>query len=187
MQGMMTDDVIPLLQKQFSTAHIVHRTLLTFGIGESMLADMIQDFEEALRLNPLDPDSRWGLAHALVLMDDHAAAAAELEKADAVTKQVVAKYGPQVWALFFNPATTYAQAHAKALVDPKLSAERREELATKYVTRAIELLTQAQRAAAPKFAADFLKELRGDTSLNPIRQRPEFLEALKSLTPATKP
>ena len=51
MQGMMTDDVIPLLQKQFSTAHIVHRTLLTFGIGESMLADMIQDFEEALPSN----------------------------------------------------------------------------------------------------------------------------------------
>ena len=48
MQGMMTDDVIPLLQKQFSTSHIAHRTLLCFGIGESMLADLIQDFEEAL-------------------------------------------------------------------------------------------------------------------------------------------
>lgn len=48
MQGMMTDDVIPLLQKQFNPAHITHRTLLTFGIGESMLADLIQDFEEAL-------------------------------------------------------------------------------------------------------------------------------------------
>jgi nicotinamide-nucleotide amidase len=48
MQGMMTDDVIPFLQKQFNPAHITHRTLLTFGIGESMLADLIQDFEEAL-------------------------------------------------------------------------------------------------------------------------------------------
>ncbi len=48
MQGMMTDDVIPFLQKQFSVNHIAHRTLLTFGIGESMLADMIQEYEEAL-------------------------------------------------------------------------------------------------------------------------------------------
>lgn len=48
MKGMMTDDVIPALQKQFSFPHIVHRTLLTFGIGESMLADLIKDFEEAL-------------------------------------------------------------------------------------------------------------------------------------------
>lgn len=48
MKGMITDDVIPALQKQFSFPHIAHRTLLTFGIGESMLADMIKDFEEAL-------------------------------------------------------------------------------------------------------------------------------------------
>ncbi len=51
MQGMMTDDVIPLMQKEFKPAHITHRTLLTFGIGESMLADLIQDFEEALPSN----------------------------------------------------------------------------------------------------------------------------------------
>ncbi len=48
MQGMMTVDVIPLLKNEFKTAHIEHRTLLTFGIGESNLADHIQDFEEAL-------------------------------------------------------------------------------------------------------------------------------------------
>lgn len=48
MQGMMTSDVIPLLVKKFNVANIAHRTLLTFGIGESMLADLIQDFEEAL-------------------------------------------------------------------------------------------------------------------------------------------
>ncbi len=48
MQGMMTDDVIPLVKKEFSPSHISHRTLLTFGIGESNLADLIQDFEEAL-------------------------------------------------------------------------------------------------------------------------------------------
>ncbi len=48
MKGMMADDVIPMLLKQFSVPHIAHRTLLTFGIGESMLADLIKDFEEAL-------------------------------------------------------------------------------------------------------------------------------------------
>jgi len=48
MKGMMTHDVIPALQEKFSFPHIAHRTLLTFGIGESMLADLIQDFETAL-------------------------------------------------------------------------------------------------------------------------------------------
>jgi nicotinamide-nucleotide amidase len=51
MQGMITDDVIPLLQKEFNPGQIIHRTLLTFGIGESMIADMIQDFEETLPTN----------------------------------------------------------------------------------------------------------------------------------------
>ncbi|MEX1202330.1 MAG: competence/damage-inducible protein A [Ferruginibacter sp.] len=48
MKGMMLNDVIPLLTKTFPTTRIIHRTLLTFGIGESMIADMIQSFEETL-------------------------------------------------------------------------------------------------------------------------------------------
>lgn len=51
MQGMMSNDVIPLLIKEFSPGQISHRTLLTFGIGESMIADMIQDFETSLPQN----------------------------------------------------------------------------------------------------------------------------------------
>ena len=48
MKGMMQDVVIAALTKRFETPFIEHRTLMTFGIGESMLADMIQDFEETL-------------------------------------------------------------------------------------------------------------------------------------------
>lgn len=51
MQGMMVAAVIPLLQKRFGTSHIAHRTLITFGIGESNLSDMIQPFETALPPN----------------------------------------------------------------------------------------------------------------------------------------
>jgi nicotinamide-nucleotide amidase len=48
MKGMMEDVVIPELSSAFQLPVITHRTLLTAGIGESMLADMIQTFEEAL-------------------------------------------------------------------------------------------------------------------------------------------
>jgi nicotinamide-nucleotide amidase len=48
MKGMMTDDVLPALQSQFSLPAITHRTLLTAGIGESFLADHINAFETAL-------------------------------------------------------------------------------------------------------------------------------------------
>lgn len=48
MKGLMTDEVIPLLTNQFKCPAIIHKTLLTAGVGESFLADMIQSFEEAL-------------------------------------------------------------------------------------------------------------------------------------------
>lgn len=51
MQGLMHDDVIPLLKTRFSPGIVLHRTLITFGIGESMLADLIEDYENALPQN----------------------------------------------------------------------------------------------------------------------------------------
>lgn len=48
MKGLMTDEVIPMLLKQFEFPVIIHKTLLTAGVGESFLAELIRDFEEAL-------------------------------------------------------------------------------------------------------------------------------------------
>lgn len=51
MQGMMTDVVIDELTKAFKLPVIIHRTLLTAGVGESFLAELIKNFEEALPAN----------------------------------------------------------------------------------------------------------------------------------------
>jgi nicotinamide-nucleotide amidase len=48
MKGMMKHDVLPRLQELFHLPPVIHRTLLTAGIGESFLAERIQDFENAL-------------------------------------------------------------------------------------------------------------------------------------------
>jgi nicotinamide-nucleotide amidase len=48
MKGMMNDYVIPFLLNRYGTAYIAHRTILTAGIGESAIADHIQDFETSL-------------------------------------------------------------------------------------------------------------------------------------------
>ncbi|MDQ6815142.1 MAG: competence/damage-inducible protein A [Bacteroidota bacterium] len=48
MKGMMSDYVLPRIPKMFSLRAVVHRTLLTAGIGESYVADRIKDFEIAL-------------------------------------------------------------------------------------------------------------------------------------------
>ncbi|MDE3213442.1 MAG: CinA family nicotinamide mononucleotide deamidase-related protein [Bacteroidota bacterium] len=48
MKEMMLKTVIPGLQQRFQLPFIGHRTLLTAGIGESFLAERIQDFEKNL-------------------------------------------------------------------------------------------------------------------------------------------
>jgi nicotinamide-nucleotide amidase len=51
MKGMMVQDVLPSLQEIFKLPPIIHRTLLTAGIGESFLAERIADFEAQLPTN----------------------------------------------------------------------------------------------------------------------------------------
>jgi nicotinamide-nucleotide amidase len=48
MKGMIEASVIPMLRERFELPVIVHRTILTAGIGESALAEVIKDFEDAL-------------------------------------------------------------------------------------------------------------------------------------------
>lgn len=48
MKGMMINSVIPDLQERLKLPPIVHRTLVTAGIGESFLAERIKEFESML-------------------------------------------------------------------------------------------------------------------------------------------
>lgn len=45
MLPMMEDDVLPLLKKQFELPSIFHYTILTHGIGESVLSELIESWE----------------------------------------------------------------------------------------------------------------------------------------------
>ena len=45
MKGLMIDEVIPRLLKEFELPAIVHKTALTFGQGESYIAEKLKDFE----------------------------------------------------------------------------------------------------------------------------------------------
>lgn len=51
MKGIMINNVLPTLKDRFLLLPIVHRTLLTAGIGESFLAERITEFEANLPTN----------------------------------------------------------------------------------------------------------------------------------------
>lgn len=48
MKAMMQNQVIPKIKEHFKLPAIVHKTVLTQGIGESYLADLIADWEDSL-------------------------------------------------------------------------------------------------------------------------------------------
>lgn len=51
MQGIMTRQVLPRLNGHFALPAIVHRTLVTMGLGESLIAERLVTFEGALPSN----------------------------------------------------------------------------------------------------------------------------------------
>ena len=48
MQHLIDEEVMPRLTSRFELREIVHRTMITFGIAESILAERIEEWEEAL-------------------------------------------------------------------------------------------------------------------------------------------
>ena len=48
MQHLIDEEVVPRLKERFELREIVHRTMITFGIAESILAERISEWEEGL-------------------------------------------------------------------------------------------------------------------------------------------
>jgi nicotinamide-nucleotide amidase len=51
MKYLMSEHVLPLLEREYETKKLFYRTVLTQGIGESYVADRIEDIENGLRSN----------------------------------------------------------------------------------------------------------------------------------------
>jgi nicotinamide-nucleotide amidase len=91
MKGMMMHHVLPDLQEQFQLPPIVHRTLVTAGIGESFLAERIQEFEATLPANiSLAYLPNYGMVKLrLTTRGDDPRMAAELEAEFDMLKQLL--------------------------------------------------------------------------------------------------
>ncbi|MGB0369441.1 MAG: CinA family nicotinamide mononucleotide deamidase-related protein, partial [Flavobacteriales bacterium] len=48
MKGLMQEHVLPMISKKFNAPTIIHKTVLTMGMGESWLSEHIADWEDAL-------------------------------------------------------------------------------------------------------------------------------------------
>jgi len=48
MKGLLTNTVLPKIKQQFKLPFIIHKTIMTYGQGESTIAEIIEDFEDNL-------------------------------------------------------------------------------------------------------------------------------------------
>jgi nicotinamide-nucleotide amidase len=48
MKALVKHSVIPKILKEFSLPHIIHKTILTYGMGESSIAEIIKEWEDSL-------------------------------------------------------------------------------------------------------------------------------------------
>lgn len=48
MKALISNEVVPALQQHFTRPYIIHKTVLTYGLGESVIAERIEDWENNL-------------------------------------------------------------------------------------------------------------------------------------------
>lgn len=92
MQGIMTDRVLPKLKESFTLPVILHRTVITMGLGESQVAERLIPFEKSLPENiklAYLPGNGLLKLRLTVLGDVQQAMAYELEQYSSVLKETL--------------------------------------------------------------------------------------------------
>ena len=93
MKGMMENQVLPALQERFQLSPFIHKTLLTAGIGESFLADLLIDFEKNLPTEiKLAYLPNYGMVRLRLTADGMKMTMQEIEESFLELKQLVAEY-----------------------------------------------------------------------------------------------
>jgi nicotinamide-nucleotide amidase len=93
MKGMMEMQVLPALQERFQLSPFIHKTLLTAGIGESFLADILIDFEKNLPPEiKLAYLPNYGMVRLRLTADSMKITMQEIEEWFQLLKKLVAEY-----------------------------------------------------------------------------------------------
>lgn len=137
----------------------------------------LQDFDQAIRLNPQNSDSYAGRGYARVMLGDYRGAAQDAADAVKWAEKQAAAQGARTWVLLFNAATIYAQAVDRVERDANLAADERQTLASQYVSQAVSALQRSFEIAGADFRRAVEQTIAGDSALDPIREKPEFREA----------
>ena len=142
MKGMMIDDVLPLLNQHFQFPHIAHRTLLTAGVGESFLADLLSDYESSLPIHiKLAYLPNYGMVRLRISStgDEKEQTEQEIDKYFITLQNIVYSY------LVTNEDESMQQVVAKLLLQKNKTISTAESCTGGYIAH---LLTEKAGASA---------------------------------------
>ena len=139
----------------------------------------LEDFNDAVRLNPQDPENFNGRGYARAVLGNYQEAIADAKQAAKLTPAILKQQGAQAWPIVFNTATIYGQAVKQVEKDEELPTAEREELAKQYTVRAIQLIKSTFLVAGRQHQSNAIKQVLTDEALEPIRDRDEFKAAFK--------
>jgi nicotinamide-nucleotide amidase len=130
MKGLMKKEVLPRLQRHFKMPFILHQTFLTYGTGESILAEKIKDWEEALPSHiKLAYLPHYGNVRLRLtgISDDKSKLEKELEVQSALLKPLIMEW------LVIDDDMTIQQVVAKLLKEKKQTVSTAESCTGGYI------------------------------------------------------
>lgn len=135
----------------------------------------LADFEAALKLDPGSADLHTGRGYARVQIGRYTEA---VEDAEAAVKLAARAEDPrEKIAVPLNAACIYAQALGKVVFEGE--GPGRKDLQARYLARALELLDQSIGLLPPQARPGFVRQIRNDPGLEPIRNLASFRNLMK--------
>jgi nicotinamide-nucleotide amidase len=136
MKGLMKKQVLPRLKQHFKMSFILHRTFLTYGIGESFLAEKIKDWENQLPQHlKLAYLPHYGNVRLRLtgISDDKNKLEKELEEESKILKPLISEW------LVIDDDKTIQQVVAQVLKDRKQTLGTAESCTGGYIAHLITL------------------------------------------------
>jgi nicotinamide-nucleotide amidase len=177
MKGMMTDSVLPELKKRFSLPVILHKTLLTAGIGESFLAEHIEKFETALPGNiKLAYLPNYGMVRLRLTAtgDDKNNLQKELEQQFDTLKKLTAEW------IAIDEDLSMSQAVAKLLKERGQTVGTAESCTGGYIAHLI-----TSEAGSSEYYKGSVVSYANETKENILHVNPQTLETVGAVSQET--
>ena len=165
-------DVARALELEPGASNMLVRRGWAMLLEANQLAEA--DFDAAVEANPENPDAWNGRGFARIMQGNISGAIQDAEEGVKRATVQASQQGAGAWPNIYNAATIYAQAVRVVQADSNMPADVRDKNAKQLTIRSLQIIMQAVQVAGNTQQAAVIQTVQGDTSLDPIRNSPEF-------------